>query len=65
MFKFVPGTRVSHPKHGEGIVTENMEDGRTRVEFDIGVSHRYAPKSIAKLTIHKEESYHASDAFDD
>ena len=34
------GTRVDHPTHGGGTVVELMEDGRTRVDFDNGESHR-------------------------
>ena len=43
------GTRVDHPVHGEGVVVELMEDGRTRVEFDNGESHRYHMQSMEKL----------------
>ena len=34
------GTRVDHPTHGGGVVVEFMDDGRTRVDFDNGESHR-------------------------
>ena len=43
-FKKPPvGSRVRHADRGEGTVVEHMADGRTRVEFDSGESHRYFP----------------------
>ena len=48
---FGVGDRVRHAKHGEGTVAEKMEDGRTRVAFDIGAEHRYQPSSLTKLTL--------------
>jgi CRP-like cAMP-binding protein len=46
----VEGTRVEHKKHGVGTVTEvTQEPSITRVEFDKGESHRYAPASLHKL----------------
>ena len=33
-----------HGKRGSGVVSELMEDGRTRVKFDNGEDHRYAPE---------------------
>ena len=36
-------TRVRHLSRGAGTVTELMPDGRTRVAFDSGEEHRYAP----------------------
>lgn len=46
---FSVGQRVVHGKRGAGVVSELMEDGRTRVTFDDGQEHRYAPESIYKL----------------
>ena len=43
------GTRVQHDKHGTGVVAEVMGDGRTRVDFDSGESHRYHPRALYKL----------------
>ena len=48
-FPFAVGARVSHDKHGIGIVTEHMSDGRTRVTFDNGEEHRYKHSSLHKL----------------
>ena len=47
---FQVNTRVKHPKHGAGVVTELMEDGRTRVVFDDGEEHRYKSASMHKLS---------------
>ena len=46
---FAVGQRVVHGKRGAGVVSELMEDGRTRVTFDNGDEHRYAPESLDKL----------------
>jgi len=47
---FAVGQRVVHGKRGTGVVSELMEDGRTRVNFDNGEEHRYAPGLLYKLT---------------
>ena len=47
---FAVGQRVVHGKRGAGVVSELMEDGRTRVKFDNGEEHRYAPAALYKLT---------------
>ena len=47
---FALGARVNHPMHGPGRVVEHMDDGRTRVQFDNGESHRYKPQSLHKLS---------------
>ena len=47
---FALGARVDHPVHGPGRVVEHMDDGRTRVNFDNGESHRYRPESLNKLS---------------
>ena len=46
---FPVGTRVVHTSRGPGLVTQIMEDGRTRVKFDTGAEHRYKPFSMHKL----------------
>ena len=46
---FYVGQRVVHGKRGRGVVAEVMADGRTRVKFDSGDEHRYAPESLDKL----------------
>jgi hypothetical protein len=48
---FLVGDRVRHGKRGLGTVSEIMPDGRTRVEFDEGESHRYRESSIHKLEL--------------
>ena len=50
-FEFAVGTRVRHVTRGTGVVTEHMQDGRTRVQFDTGEEHRYKPSSISKLSL--------------
>ena len=40
---------MEHPRHGAGVVTELMADGRTRVAYDNGEEHRYKPSSMHKL----------------
>ena len=47
---FALGARVDHAVHGPGRVVEHMNDGRTRVLFDSGQSHRYKPQSLHKLS---------------
>ena len=47
--EFEVGARVQHILRGAGVVTEHMEDGRTRVHFDSGEEHRYKPSSMHKL----------------
>lgn len=37
------GLRVDHAKHGAGTVVEHLEDGRARIDFDNGQSHRCMP----------------------
>ena len=49
-FSFAVGTRVRHEKRGPGVVTELMDDGRTRVQFDNGDQHRYNLSSMHKLS---------------
>ena len=48
-YKFALGTRVRHVFRGNGVVTELMADGRTRVKFDDGDEHRYQRSSLHKL----------------
>ena len=36
---FAVGARVRHVRRGGGEVTEHMEDGRTRVAFDLSLIH--------------------------
>ena len=48
-YKFALGARVRHSSRGNGVVTELMEDGRTRVIFDDGHEHRYQNSSMHKL----------------
>ena len=43
------GTRVSHGTRGSGTVVQHMNDGRLRVHFDSGESHRYKDTSLYKL----------------
>lgn len=43
------GTRIEHPYRGPGVIAEIMEDGRTRVDFDNGQTHRYHPRSLHKV----------------
>jgi hypothetical protein len=45
------GTRVRHEKHGPGMVTQLLYDGRTRILFDSGINHRYKAASVMKLTV--------------
>lgn len=40
---------VRHPKHGRGVVSEILPDGRRSVTFDNGDVHRYGPHSWRKL----------------
>ena len=42
--------------HGPGVVAELMADGRTRVQFDSGVEHRYKPSSLHKLHVERTSS---------
>lgn len=43
------GMRVEHPSRGSGVIAEHMEDGRTRIDFDSGESHRHAaPRPFAR-----------------
>ena len=43
------GARVQHRERGAGTVVERMADGRTKVAFDSGESHRYAREKLHKL----------------
>ena len=42
---------MEHPRHGAGVVTELMADGRTRVAYENGEEHRYQPSSMHKLVM--------------
>jgi len=48
------GVRVEHAKHGPGVVSQCMEDGRTIIAFDNGESHKYHPRSLHKLLVREE-----------
>jgi hypothetical protein len=46
------GTRVEHPSRGSGVIAEHLEDGRTRVDFDSGESHRCAaPRPLCAQSV--------------
>ncbi len=45
------GARVEHERRGSGTVTEVMADGRTKVDYDSGESHRYKDSSMHKLQV--------------
>ena len=49
-FPHAVGALVRHSSRGSGVVTEHMDDGRTRVRFDDGDEHRYKPSSMHKLS---------------
>ena len=43
------GSRVRHPRHGEGVVIAQLDGGGVEVEFDKGSSHRYTAHSMWKI----------------
>ena len=46
---FPVDARVLHHKHGAGVVTKLLEDGRTRGVFDSGEEHKYKTSSMYKM----------------
>jgi len=46
---YAAGARLAHETRGAGTVAEAMADGRTRISFDSGETHRYKPSSMHKF----------------
>ena len=58
--KFPVGTRVHHPSHGAGVVTETAGDGGVRIKFDNGESHKYKPSSMYKVSALQDDELASS-----